>query len=117
MCDKPKTVSGLRSWRGSVKFNEICLQGNQLAKVSEPIDKEVPSSRSGKELITWTPELTKSFLLVQEILKSPLMVTVPKKGDKIILASDGCTSLPAGGVKMLVERPGVPGYLPSFKWG
>ena len=34
-CDPPKTVKGLRSWLGGVRFNEICLPGSKLAELSK----------------------------------------------------------------------------------
>ena len=116
-CDRPKTVSALRSFIGGVRFQEICLPGPELALASQPLDAEIPASRSGKELITWTPNLVQSFLDVQNILKNPLHVNVPRKGDTAFLASDGCTSLPACGTKLFLKRPGVEGFLPSFHHG
>ena len=46
-----------------------------------------------------------------------MSVTVPRKGDTLYLATDACTSLPAGGTKMFLARPGVQGFLPSFNFG
>ena len=77
-CDKPKTVKGLRSFLGGVRFNEICLSGAQLAAATRLLDQEIPASRNGKELITWTPELIQSFNNVQQILMNPLTVAVPR---------------------------------------
>ena len=116
-CDRPKTVSALRSFIGGVRFQEICLPGPELALASQPLDAEIPASRSGKELITWTPDLIQSFREVQKILKNPLHVTVPRKGDTPYIASDGCTSLPACGTKLFLKRPGVEGFLSSFHHG
>ena len=50
-------------------------------------------------------------------MKSPLSVTIPRKGDKCYMASDACASLPAARAKLFIERPGVPGFLPSFNFG
>ena len=116
-CDRPKTVSALRSFIGGVRFQEICLPGPKLALASQLLDAEIPASRSGKELITWTPDLINSFLSVQQILKNPLNVTVPRKGDTPYIVSDGCTSLPACGTKLFLKRPGVDGFLNSFHHG
>ena len=116
-CDRPKTVSALRSFIGGVRFQEICLPGPELALASQPLDAEIPASRSGKELITWTPDLVQSFQEVQKILKNPLHVTVPRKGDTPYIVSDGCTSIPAGGTKLFLKRPGVEGFLASFHHG
>ena len=116
-CERPKTVSALRSFLGGVRFQEICLPGPELASASQSLDAEIPASRSGKELITWTPSLNQSFLEVQKIIKNPLNVTVPRKGDTPYIVSDGCTSLPACGTKLFLKRPGVEGFLPSFHHG
>ena len=116
-CEPPKTVSALRSWLGSVRFNEICLPGAQLALHSKLLDEQIPSNRSGKEEITWTGDLLTSFKRIQHILQLPLSVTVPRQGDIVFLATDACTSLPAGGTKMFLQRPGVDGFLPSFNFG
>ena len=41
-CQPPTTVSGLRSWLGSVRFNEVCLTGAKLAELSKPLDEQSP---------------------------------------------------------------------------
>ena len=117
VCEPPKTVSGLRSWLGAVRFNEVCLPGAKLASFSKPLDEQIPASRSGKEDIVWTGDLLTSFHQIQNVLKNPLAVTVPKKGDTVYMAVDACTSLPAGGTKLFIQRPGVQGFLPSFNFG
>ena len=117
VCEQPKTVSGLRSWLGGVRFNEICLPGAKLAGFSRLLDEQIPASRSGKEEIVWTGDLLNSFQQIQNILKHPLSVTVPKRGDTVYMAVDACTSLPAGGTKLFIQRPGVQGFLPSFNFG
>ena len=33
------------------------------------------------------------------------------------MATDACTSLPAGGTKLFLKRPGVDKFLPSFNFG
>ena len=116
-CDPPKTVRALRSFLGGVRFAEICLKGPQLAAASQLLDKNIPAERSGKELITWSPDLLQAFQAIQNILKDPLKVTIPRRGDTVLLASDACTSLPACGVKMILQRPGTDGFLTSFNWG
>ena len=116
-CDRPKTVKGLRSFLGGVRFNEICLNGAKLAAATQPLDQEIPSSRPGKEIINWTTQLIQSFQSIQTILKNPLTVAVPREGDTLLLAMDACSSIPAGGSKLIIQRPGVPGYLLSFNFG
>ena len=116
-CEPPKTVRALRGWLGAVRFNEVCLPNSQLALYSKPLDDQIPATRSGKENIIWSPDLLTAFRKIQDILKQPLSVTIPRKGDIIHLATDACTSLPAGGTKMFLKRPGVTQFLPSFNFG
>ena len=104
-CQPPTTVSGLRSWLGSVRFNEVCLPGAKLAELTKPLDEQIPASRSGKETVTWSAELLDPFKRIQQILKAPMSVVIPKRGDTTFLAVDACTSLPAGGSKLFVQRP------------
>ena len=117
MCDPPKTVRGLRGWLGAVRFNEICLPGAKLAFLSKLLDEQIPASRSGKEEISWTGDLLHAFKRIQQVLQHPLSVTIPRPGDVVYLATDACTSLPAGGTKLFLKRPGVEGFLPSFNFG
>ena len=116
-CDKPKTIKGLRSFLGGVRFHEICLPGPLLAAATQSLDREIPASKDGKEQIIWTKEMESAFAKIQNILKNPLTITIPKEGDTPIIISDACTSLPAGGTKLLLQRPGREGYLPSFNFG
>ena len=112
----PSTVKGLRSWLGGIRFHEICLPGSQLATLTKPLDEQIPSSRSGKEEIVWSPALLSSFKRVQEILKQPHAVTILRKEHQVYLATDACSSLPAGGSKMFIKRPGEDKFLPSFNF-
>ena len=63
------------------------------------MDEEITSSRSGKEDIIWRADLLASFKRIQ-----PLSVTIPHIRDVVYLAIDACTSLPAGGTKMILNR-------------
>ena len=115
-CSPPITISGLRGWLGGVRFNQVCLAGTKLALSTKLLDELIPSSKSGKERITWTPQLLQAFQDTQSILKSPLLVTVPRAGDTPYLVTDACTTLPARGTKLFLKRPGVKRFLPSFNW-
>ena len=116
-CDRPVTVKALRSWLGGIRFNAICLPGAKLSASTRLLDEQIPSTRSGKDHIDWSPSLIQAFHNTQDILKSPLAVTMPRKGDTPFIATDASTSLPAGGTKLFLQRPGVPGFLPCFNFG
>ena len=119
MCSPPQTVSGLRSWLRSLRFNEVCLPGAKLANLTKTLDEQIPSSRPEKDQINWTSDLLEPFKQIQTILKSPLSVTIPRHGDTTYLAVDACIFFPAGGSKLFIQRPGVSGigFLPSFNFG
>ena len=116
-CEKPRTVKGLRSFLGAVRFNEICLPSKPLAAATELLDEQTPSQRSGQEAIAWDEKLTEAFKAVQEILLSPEVVYVPRKGDQLFICSDGAPSASALGCKLLIKREGEPNLLPSFNYG
>ena len=52
-CEKPKTVKGLGSFLGGVRFNEVCLNNRDLANATELLDELTPATREGKEEIVW----------------------------------------------------------------
>ena len=88
VCDRPKSVKGLRSFLGSVTFNRICLPGPRMAEICQCLEEEIPSNRSGLDILTWTPQMIASFQEIQDLLKQPGQITIPKKGDTLYLASD-----------------------------
>ena len=92
----PRTVKGLRGFLG-VRWHEICLEGPKLAKYTKALDKDIATDRPRKEEIVWTPVLMTAFQKIQEILKKPLVVSVPRVGDTPYIITEMCTTLPAGG--------------------
>ena len=118
VCEKPKTVKGLRSFLGAVRFNEICLNSKDLADATELLDEQTPATKAGKEVIEWTNVLDEAFEQVQEICKNPLTVYVPKKGDSLFLVGDAAPSQGPGiGTKLVLQRKGSEQLLPSFNHG
>ena len=91
-CDKPRTVKGLRSFLGAVRFNEICLNSKDLADATEHLDAIIPASKQGSELIEWNDLLNESFTKVQEVCKNPLKIYVPKRDDHLYIIGDAAPS-------------------------
>ena len=116
-CEQPKTVKGLRSFLGGVRWNEICLPGGSLATVTSILDEQIGSNRPGTEEIIWTEKMVKSFSDIQTILKDPLQVSIPRKGDECYIANDACQVIPGMAVKLFIKRPGIERFLPSFNFG
>ena len=117
VCDKPKTVKGLRSFLGAVRWHEICLPGARLANATTLLDEQTISTRKGTDEISWTESMTEAFFEIQNILKSPSRVAIPRQGDLCYIANDACQSLPAMATKLFLKRPGVDKFLPSFNFG
>ena len=118
MCEQPKTVKGLRSFLGGVRFNEICLNSKMLANATELLDELTPATKAGKEEINWNEKLSQAFTEVQDICKSPLSVFVPRKGDALYLVGDAAPSQGPGiGTKLVIQRKGSEKLLPSFNHG
>ena len=115
-CDKPTTVKGVCSSLGGVRSNEVCLNGVKLAAASHLLDQEIPETRPEKDRINWTPDLIQSFTNIQEFLKNPISIVIPREGNNLFLATDSCSSIPAGGSKHIIQCPGFPGCLPSFNF-
>ena len=84
-----------------------------LAAATELLDEQIPSSRSGKDEIMWND----AFSSIQNILKKPEVIYVPRQNDQLFICSDGALSGPALGVKLLIKREGHDQLLPSFNYG
>ena len=117
-CEKPKTVKGMRSFLGAVRFNEICLDSKELSNATELLDELTPASRAGKEVIEWNENLEAAFEKVQNICKNPQTNFVPKRGDSLFLVGDAAPSHGPGiGTKLVIQRQGSNKLLPSFNHG
>ena len=82
------------------------------------MDKQIQSSRSGKEKIDWNPQLVENFEMVQEICRNPLKIVVPRRDDKLFIVGDAAPSQGPGiGSKLLIQREGETELLPSFNHG
>ena len=116
-CERPRTVKGLRSFLGAVRFHDICLPSKELNSATANLDLQIPSQRSGKEEIVWDSDLISSFNAIQRILKSPETVFVPRKNDSLFICGDGAPTANALGTKLFIKRPGITNLLPSFNYG
>ena len=92
----------------------ICLDRGKLAGTTMPLDDEIPASRSGREEIKWSQELLSAFKDTQKILLNPMAVTIPRANDIPLVVTDACTTLPAGGARLILQRPGAQGYSHEF---
>ena len=116
-CERPRTVKGLRSFLGAVRFHEICLPSKELNAATAALDQQIPSSRPGQDEISWDSPLITSFNTIQQILRSPEAVFVPRKNDSLFICGDGSPTANALGTKLFIKRPGCSQILPSFNYG
>jgi hypothetical protein len=115
VCDKPQTITGLRSFLGGMRFHKRCLPG--VDNVSQPLDEACPSTTAGKDKIVWTEAMNTSFQQCQEIMKHPKAVVVPRKDDQLVQVGDAALHLPAIGTVLVAIREGVEGCLPVGYFG
>lgn len=110
VCDKPKTVTGLRSFLGGMRFHKRCLDN-----FSQPLDEGCPSNLPGTTPIVWTPQMEEAFSACQNIMKKPASVIGPHRTDQLIQIADGALNLPAVGAILVALREGEPKCLPESK--
>jgi hypothetical protein len=99
--EKPKTVKGLRSWCGAVKFLKSCIPrySTLLAEL-----EAATSGKESKEAIRWTTELSEAFARAQNALQSTKTITIPCPSDQLVITTDGCTQPGGIGAVLFVMR-------------
>ena len=103
-CEKPKTVKGLRSWCGAVKFIKTCIP--QCSTLLADLEAAT-AGKDSKESIPWTESLSDSFCNAQEALKNAETITVPRPSDKLVITTDGCLRPGGIGAVLYVMRHDV----------
>jgi hypothetical protein len=92
-CEKPKTVKGLRSWCGAVKHIKACLP--QYSTLLADLEKATAGKES-RDRLEWTGHLQEAFLCAQKALQNTKTITIPRRGDLLIITNDG--ALRKGGI-------------------
>ena len=102
--EPPKTVKGLRSWIGSVKYLSTSIQcySTLLAPLEATVGKRPPA-----EHVHWTEELLKAFRVVQAKLRSIRPITVPRRSDKLIITTDASIRYSGLAAVLFVLRDGA----------
>ena len=100
-CEKPKTVTKMRSFIGSFKQFSDLVPG--YAKLLHPMEL-VAAGKEGREPIEWTEDLDNIFKQAQEATGKLEAVTVPRPDDKLHTYSDYSQTGRAVGGKMIIER-------------
>ena len=98
-CEKPKTVKGLRSFLGGVRFNEICLNSKELANATELLDELTPATKAGKEEIEWNEKLNEAFDHYQST------ISVCSKKRRFLIRGRRCSSKSGSRTRNKVSNP------------
>ena len=104
-CERPETVSAMRSYLGSYKF--LCRVLKDHAAVLEPLESAI-AGKEGRSKIVWTDGLSEVFVRSQEALKSNKAITLPIPSDVLWIVTDGSLRNKAVGATLYVVRDGVP---------
>ena len=100
-CEKPLTVTKMRSFIGAFKQFSDLVPG--YAKLLHPLEM-VAAGKEGREPIEWTEDLENIFKQAQQATLKLEAVTVPRPDDKLHTYSDYSQAGRAVGGKMIIER-------------
>lgn len=103
-CDRPETVSGMRSYLGSYKF--LCRVLKDYAVLLDPLEAAI-AGKDGKVKISWSDELSAAFKKSQESLRDNKAVTLPVSSDILWIVTDGSLKNKAVGATLYIVRNGV----------
>jgi hypothetical protein len=102
-CQKPETVSALKSYLGSYRFLSRVLKG--YAKLLAPLEDVI----KGKELkakVSWSETLTAAFKKSQEALQEAKAITIPRPSDLLCIITDASVKPGAVGAILYAVREG-----------
>ena len=85
-CQKPTTVSAMRSFIGSYRFLSKVVK--DYAQFLEPLELHI-AGKDSKCHIDWNDQLVHAFEAAQNSLKSSKSITIPKPSDTLWIVTDG----------------------------
>ncbi len=84
-CEPPKTCTKLRSFIGGFKALSQCIP--RYASLVGPLEDAI-KGLNGSDHINWTPELLKAYETLQEAVKHPHTITMPRPSDQLVITTD-----------------------------
>ena len=84
-CDPPKTCTKMRSYIGAFKALSQCIPKH--ASLVAPLEDSIKGLK-GMDIVNWTPELLTVYKDLQNALKHPHTVTIPRPSDKLVVTVD-----------------------------
>ena len=101
--EPPKTCSAMRSYLGAYKALSRCIP--QYASLLSPLEESLKGLQ-GNQMIPWTDELHSFFSKAQEALRSPRVITVPTRSDRLVITTDGSPVNKGLGATLFADRNG-----------
>ena len=83
--DPPKTCTAMCSFIGAYKALSLCIP--RYSSLISPLENCIKGLQ-GNSCIQWDPDLTHHFRKAQDALKSPKVLTIPVKSDKLTMTVD-----------------------------
>ena len=100
-CDRPSTVTGLRSFIGAFRILSRVVPDS--ANLVAPLESEI-AGRDSKDQITWTDELIEHFGRARDALKSHKRITLPRESDQLWIVTDGSVKQHGLGATLYIGR-------------
>ena len=85
LAEPPKTATAMRSFLGSFKAVARCIP--KYASLSSPLEDCIKGLQ-GSQKVTWTEDTKLAFGKIQEALKSPCSLTIPRPADQLVMTVD-----------------------------
>lgn len=101
-CERPYTVTGMRSFVGTFKVLSRVILGT--ASILDPLEASTINLKDGKCLINWTDELIAAFRKAQLHLRENKIIQLPRVDDKLWIVTDGATVLQGLGATMYTTQ-------------
>ena len=103
-CERPDTVTGMRSFLGTYKHIARVIKDH--AVLLEPLESII-AGKDGHSKIIWSDELTAVFEKAQDALKGNRAITIPIPSDILWIVTDGSLKNRAIGATLYLVREGV----------
>ena len=101
--DPPKTCTAMKSFIGAFRAISRCFPN--YASLLSPLEDSIKGLK-GAQRIQWSEELLEAFRKVQMLVKSPNVLTVPKRNDQLIISMDASPLNSGIGATLFVLRDG-----------
>ena len=102
-CQRPETVSALKSYLGAYRFLSRVIKS--YAKWLAPLEEEI-KGKDSKEKILWSDTLTAAFESSQRALQDAKTITIPRPSDRLCISTDASVKPGAVGATLYAVRDG-----------